>query len=67
MLVLVEPPPEMVDGEWSAEKRLPVEAPVTVTDAHMIFEGEQAFVRVVIMRLQRANPTSGRGTASALC
>ena len=49
VLVLVEPPPEMVDGEWSAEKRLPVEAPVTVTDAHMIFEGEQAFVRVVFV------------------
>ena len=49
VLVLVEPPPEMVDGEWSAEKRRPVEAPVTVTDAHMIFEGEQAFVRVVFV------------------
>ena len=49
VLVLVEPPPEMVDGEWSAERRQPVEAPVTVTGAHMIFEGEQAFVRVVFV------------------
>ena len=26
VLVLVEPPPEMVDGEWNARDRLPVEA-----------------------------------------
>ena len=47
VLVLVEPPPEMVDGEWSAEDRLPVEEPVHVTGTDIIWEGEQAFVHVV--------------------
>ena len=49
VLVLVEPPPEMVEGEWSAEDRAPVEEPVTVTDAHLIWEGGQAFVRVAFI------------------
>lgn len=46
VLVLVEPPPEMVEGEWSAEDRLPVEAPVTVTGTEMIWEGSDAYVHV---------------------
>ena len=46
-LVLVEPPPEMVDGEWSAEDRLPVEEPVHVTGTDVIWEGEQVYVHVV--------------------
>ena len=29
MLVMVQPPPDMVEGEWSAEDGRPVEAPVT--------------------------------------
>ncbi len=47
VLVLVEPPPEMVDGEWSAEDRRPVEAPVHVTDMEVVWEGEQAFAHVL--------------------
>ena len=47
VLVLVQPPPEMVDGEWSAEDRLPVEEPVHVTGAEAIWEGDQAFARVL--------------------
>ena len=47
VLVLVEPPPEMVDGEWSAEHRLPVEEPVHVTGTDIIWEGEQVYVHVV--------------------
>ena len=47
VLVLVEPPPEMVDGEWSAEDRRPVEEPVHVTGTELIWEGEQAFVHVL--------------------
>ena len=47
VLVLVEPPPEMVDGEWSAEDRLPVEMPVHVTGTEVIWEGEQVYVHVV--------------------
>ena len=47
VLVLVEPPPEMVDGEFSAEDRQPVEAPVHVTGAEVIWEGEQAFAHVL--------------------
>ena len=46
VLVLVEPPPEMVDGEWNARDRLPVEAPVHVTSTDMIWEGEQVYLRV---------------------
>ena len=46
VLVMVEPPPEMVDGEWSAADRAPVEEPVRVTDTHMIWEGDVAYVRV---------------------
>ena len=49
MLVMVEPPPEMVEGEWSAEDNRPVEAPVTVTATHMIWEGSDAYVRVVFV------------------
>ena len=47
VLVLVEPPPEMVDGEWSAEDRRPVEEPVHVTGTELLWEGEQAFVHVL--------------------
>ena len=47
MLVLVEPPPEMVDGEFSAEDRLPVEEPVHVTGTEVIWEGDQAFAHVL--------------------
>ncbi len=47
VLVLVEPPPERVDGEWSAEDRRPVEAPVHVTDVEVIWEGGQAYVHVL--------------------
>ena len=47
VLVLVEPPPEMVDGEWSAEDRRPVEEPVHVTGTELLWEGQQAFVHVL--------------------
>ena len=47
VLVLVEPPPEMVDGEWSAEDRRPVEEPVHVTGTELLWEGRQAFVHVL--------------------
>ena len=47
VLVLVEPQPEMVDGEFSAEDRRPVEEPVHVTGTDIIWEGEQAYVHVV--------------------
>ena len=47
VLVLVEPPPEMVDGEFSAEDRGPVEEPVHVTGTELIWEGDQAFVHVL--------------------
>jgi len=47
VLVLVEPPPDMVDGEFSAEDRQPVEEPVHVTGTELIWEGQQAFVRVL--------------------
>ena len=46
-LVLVEPPPEMVDGEFSAEDRRPVEEPVHVTGTEVTFEGQQVYVHVV--------------------
>ena len=48
-LVLVQPPPDMVDGEWSAENRQPVEAPVTVTGTEVIWEAPDAYVRVVFV------------------
>ena len=47
VLVLVEPPPEMVDGEWTPSDNAPVEQPVDVVETHMIREGTQALVRVV--------------------
>lgn len=46
-LVLVEPPPEMVDGEWSAEDRRPVEEPVHMTGTELLWESGQAFVHVL--------------------
>ncbi len=49
MLAMVEPPPHMVDGEWSAADRAPVEEAVSVTDVHMIWQGDEAFVRVVYL------------------
>ncbi len=47
VLVLVEPPPEMVDGEFTVEDRQPVEEPVHVTGTEIIWEGDQAFVHVL--------------------
>jgi len=47
VLVMVEPPPEMVDGEWTPSDTAPVEQPVDVVETHMIWEGTQALVRVV--------------------
>jgi len=47
VLVMVEPAPEMVDGEWTPSDNAPVEQPVDVVETHMIWEGSQAFVRVV--------------------
>lgn len=47
VLVMVEPPPEMVDGEWNPSDNAPVEQPVDVVETHMIWEGTQALVRVV--------------------
>ena len=47
VLVMVEPPPEMVDGEWNRSDNAPVEQPVDVVETHMIWEGTQALVRVV--------------------
>ena len=47
VLVLVEPPPEMVDGEFSAEDLSPVEEPVHVTGTEILWEGDQAFARVL--------------------
>jgi uncharacterized lipoprotein YbaY len=49
VLVMVEPPPEMVDGEWSREDSLPVEAPVTVTATDILWEGSDAYVQVVFV------------------
>ena len=48
VLVMVEPPPEMVDGEWNPSDNAPVEQPVDVVETHMIWESTQAFVRVVL-------------------
>ena len=47
VLVMVEPPPEMVDGEWNPSDNAPVEQPVEVVETHMIWEGTQPLVRVV--------------------
>ena len=47
VLVLVEPPPEMVDGEFSAEDSQPVEEPVHVTGTEIVWEGQQAFAHVL--------------------
>jgi len=47
VLVMVEPPPEMVDGEWTPSDNAPVEQPVDVVGTHMIWEGTQPLVRVV--------------------
>ena len=49
VLVLVQPPPDMVEGEWSAEDRQPVEEPVTVTGTEVIWEAPDAYVRVVFV------------------
>ena len=49
VLVMVQPPPDMVDGEWTAEDRQPVEAPVTVTGTEVIWEAPDAYVRVVFV------------------
>ena len=47
VLVLVEPPPEMVDGEFSAEDLTPVEEPVHVTGTEILWEGDEAFAYVL--------------------
>lgn len=47
VLVLVEPPPEMVDGDFGAEDLQPVEEPVHVTGTEILWEGDQAFVHVL--------------------
>lgn len=47
VLVVVEPPPEMVDGEWNPSDNALVEQPVDVVETHMIWEGAEALVRVV--------------------
>ena len=47
VLVMVEPPPEMVEGEWTPSDNAPVEQPVGVVETHMIWEGTQALIRVV--------------------
>ena len=49
VLVMVEPPSDMVDGEWNAADSGPVEEPVSVSDTHMIWEGDEASVRVVYL------------------
>ena len=49
VLVLVEPPPQMVEGEWSAEDARPVESPVTVTSTEILWEGSDAYVRVTFV------------------
>ena len=49
VLVMVEPPTDMVDGEWSAADGAPVEEPVSVTGTHMIWEGDEASVRIVYL------------------
>ena len=47
VLVMVEPPPEMVEGEWTPSDNAPVEQPVDVVETHMVWEDTQALVRVV--------------------
>ena len=49
VLVLVEPPPEMVDGEWEPSDDRPVEAPVTVTGTELLWEGSDLYVRVTFV------------------
>ena len=49
VLVLVEPPPEMVDGEWEPGDDRPVEAPVTVTGTEPLWEGSDLYVRVTFV------------------
>ena len=49
VLVLVEPPPEMVDGEWDPSDARPVEAPVTVTGTELLWEGSDLYVRVTFV------------------
>ncbi len=49
VLVLVEPPPEMVDGEWNPGDDRPVEAPVTVTGTELLWEGSDLLVRVTFV------------------
>ena len=49
VLVLVEPPPEMVDGEWEPGDDRPVEEPVTVTGTELLWEGSDLYVRVTFV------------------
>ncbi|MDE0653439.1 MAG: YbaY family lipoprotein [bacterium] len=49
VLVLVEPPPEMVDGEWNPGDDRPVEEPVTVTGTELLWERSDLYVRVTFV------------------
>jgi len=49
VLVMVEPPPEMVDGEWESGDDRPVETPVTVTGTELLWEGSDPYVRVTFV------------------
>ncbi len=49
VLVMVEPPPEMVDGEWEPGDDRPVETPVTVTGTELLWEGSDLYVRVTFV------------------
>ena len=49
VLVLVEPPPEMLDGDWESGDDRPVEAPVTVTGTELLWEGSDLYVRVTFV------------------
>ena len=49
VLVLVEPPPEMVDGDWEPGDDRPIEAPVTVTGTELLWEGADLYVRVTFV------------------
>ncbi|MYC44610.1 MAG: hypothetical protein F4X49_03525 [Acidimicrobiia bacterium] len=53
VLVMVEPPPEMVDGEWNPGDAGPVEAPVTVTGTELLWEGSDLYVRVTFVIADR--------------
>ena len=49
VLVLVQPPPNMVDADWSVADLARVEEAVMITDSHMIWEDEGAYLRVAYL------------------